>query len=252
MCMKTIKSVVLVIFILVFTTLKAQNTTIINSEVGVFLGPTFFQGDFGQADNFKSSTANVGMGFEFAYIMDFSDSRLKSRFFQTIADHVKQRFQISYSKVKLKHIPVPVSNTSTEYLNFKAMTGEAKTLSFGAISEIYLFSIIRQQYKLEPYLSLGIAYNIAKPNVSSSLTIPSVYTTGSQKIFNERQTTLSFSYGAGARFHLDNVDLVIEGNMQNFLSDRIDGLDPEVPGDKSNDSMVSFRLGAVFQIDARK
>lgn len=252
MYMKNIKSVILVVFFLVFSNIKAQNTTIINSEVGVFLGPTFFQGDFGQAESFRSSTANVGMGFEFAYIMDFSDSRIKSNFFQTLADHVKQRFQISYSKVKLKHIPVPVSSTSIEYLNFKAMTGEAKTLSFGAISEIYLFSIIQQKYKLEPYISLGIAYNIAKPNISSSLTIPSVYTTGSQKIFNDRQTALSFSYGAGARFRLNNVDLVVEGYIQSFLSDRIDGLDPEVPNDKSNDSMVSFRLGAIFHIDGRK
>ena len=57
------------------------------------------------------------MGFEFAYIMDFSDSRFVSKFFQGLADHVKQRLQISYSKIKLQHNPIPTSTISPEYFS---------------------------------------------------------------------------------------------------------------------------------------
>ncbi len=249
--MKVLKFIVFLFFVFSFYLLKAQNT-IVNSEVSVFLGPTFFQGDFGEAGNFKSSTANVGMGFEFAYIMDFSDSRYKSRFFQTLADHVKERLQFSYTKIKLKHNPIPISNTSPQYTNFKDMYGETKIISFGIVSEIYIFSIAKEEYKLEPYFALGLASNLANPTVSSSSTLPTIYTTGNQKIFNKKQNSLSFIYGLGARYRLDDVDLVLEGNMHSFLSDRIEGLDPEIPGDKNNDSMVSFRFGAVFHLDDRK
>jgi hypothetical protein len=249
--MKNFKSIVFLLLLLPLISLKAQNT-VVNSEVGIFLGPTFFQGDFGEAGNFKSSTANVGMGFEFAYIMDFSDSRYHSMFFQNLAEHIKQRLQISYSKIKSKHNPIPVSNTSSEYLNFGAMVGESKIFSIGTISEIYIFSIVKKPYKLEPYLSLGISYNMVTPSISSTLPLPSVYTTGSQKVFNNKQNALSFTYGVGTRYRLNGVDLIFEGNMRSFLSDRIDGLDPEIPGDKNNDSMVSFRLGAVFHIDGAR
>jgi len=249
--MKNFKYVFLILIFLSVSSIKAQST-IVNSEVGVFLGPTFFQGDFGVAENTKSSTSNVGMGFEFAYIMDFSDSRYQSKFFQNLAEHVKQRFQISYSKIKLKHNPIPVSNTSAQYPNFEAMTGETKIFHFGIVSEVNIFSIVKRPYKLEPYIALGVASNIASPSISSNIPLPTVYTTGSQKVFNNKQNAISFIYGLGTRYRLDNVDLVIEGNMQSFLSDRIDGLDPEIPGDKNNDSSVSFRIGAVFHINGRK
>lgn len=249
--MKNFKFTFFLLLIFTLTITNAQNT-LVNNEVGVFLGPTFFQGDFGESGNFKSTTANVGMGFEFAYIMDFSDSKLKSRFFQNLAEHVKQRFQISYSKIKLKHDPIPVSNTSSEYLNFGAMVGETKIFSIGTVSEINIFSIVKRPYKLEPYIAIGVAYNMVTPSISSSLSLPSVYTTGSQKIFNTKQNAISFTYGAGARYRLDGVDIVLEGNMQSFLSDKIDGLDPEIPGDKNNDSSVSFRVGAVFHIDSAR
>ncbi len=234
-----------------FSSLNAQNT-IVNSEIGVSLGPTYFQGDFGEADNFKSSTANVGIGFDISYIMDFSDSRYRSPFLTKLADHVKQRLQISYSKIQLEHDPIPVSSTSTQYLNFAAMQGETKILSFSTSSEIYIFSIIKKQYKLEPYFTLGIGYNIASPSISSSLAIPTVYTTGYQKIFIDKQIALSFIYGAGTRYRLKDVDLLFEANMQSFVSDKIDGLDPNVTGDKNNDSTVSFRIGAVFHLDSRR
>ncbi len=251
MHMKFLKTIVIALVVLSFSYTKAQST-IVNSEVGVFLGPTYIQGDFGESGNSKSSTTNVGMGFEFAYIMDFSDSRYVSRFLQGLADHVKQRLQISYSKIKLQHNPIPVGNTSSEYLNFAAMRGETKIFSFGTTSEVYLFSIIKKENKLEPYFSFGIAYNMVSPTISSSLALPTVYTTGTQKIFNDKQNSLSFTYGAGARYRLRGVDLLIEGGMQSFLSDRIDGLDPQIPGDKNNDSSVSFRFGAVFHIDSRR
>lgn len=255
--MKYIKLILLVLFVIFLTPTRAQSTivnksTIVNSEVGVFLGPTFFQGDFGEAGNFKSATTNVGVGFEFAYIMDFSDSRYKSPFFQYLADHFKERLQLSYTKIKLKHDPIPVSNISTEYTKFEDMYGETKIISFGVISEVYLFSIIKKQHKLEPYLSLGLASVFANPTVSSTSTLPSIYTSGNQKIFNEKQNALSFVYGLGTRYRLNDVDLVLEGNMNSFLSDKIDGLDPGISGDKNNDSMVSFRFGAVFHLDSRK
>jgi len=251
MYLKVLKFFVFIFFVSSFLSVKAQNT-VVNSEVGVLLGPTFFQGDYGEAGNFKSATANVGMGFEFAYVMDFSDSRYISKFFQNLADHVKGRLQLSYTKIKLKHKPIPVSNTSPQYTNFKDMYGETKIFNFGIISEIYFRSLMEKKHKLGPYITLGVESNFANPSVSGSSTLPTVYTTGNQKIFNKKQNALSFVYGLGTRYRLDNVDLVFEGKMHSFLSDRIEGLDPQISGDKNNDSMVSFRLGVVFRLDDRR
>ncbi len=246
--MKVLKYALLMIFAISFSKISAQST-IVNGEVGVYLGPTFFQGDYGEADNFKSSSSNVGIGFGIAYVMDFSDSRYRSNFFSTLADHVKERIEFSYAKIKLDHNPIPIKDTHPEYANFEAMKGETKITNLGLISEIYISSITRNASKLKPYLLTGISMSWASPDVNSSMPIPSVYVTGDQKIFLEKQSALSFSYGVGTRYSLDDVDLVLEMNMRSFLSDRIDGLDPEVPGDKSNDSTVSFRFGAVFHLD---
>ncbi len=246
--MKVLKYALLVIFAISFSKIFAQNT-IVNGEVGVYLGPTFFQGDYGEADNFKSSSSNVGVGFGIAYVMDFSDSRYRSNFFSTLADHVKGRFEFSYARIKLDHNPIPVTETSPEYDNFKEMKGEVKLMNLGFMTEIYISSITRSASKFKPYLLTGVSMSWANPDINSSILIPSVYTTGDQKIFLEKQSSLSFSYGVGARYALNDVDLVFEMNMQSFMSDRIDGLDPEVPGDKSNDSAVSFRFGAIFHLD---
>ncbi len=246
--MKVLKYALLVIFAISFTKIYAQNT-IVNGEVGVYLGPTFFQGDYGEAGNSKSSTSNVGVGFGIAYVMNFSDSRYRSNFFSTLADHIKERVEFSYAKIKLDHNPVPVVDANPEYDNFKAMKGETKITNLGLMSEIYISSISRSPSNFKPYLLTGISMSWASPDINSSMPIPSAYITGNQKIFLKKQSSLSFSYGVGTRYSLDNVDLVLEMNMRSFSSDRIDGLDPEVSGDKSNDSTVSFRFGAVFHLD---
>jgi hypothetical protein len=243
--------IILTILTLQFNISKAQNT-IVNSEVGVFLGPSYFQGDFGESNNFKSSTSNVGMGFEFTYILDFSDSRYRSKFFNTVTDHIKQRLQLSYTRIKIKHEPIPVPESSTQYNSFKSMFSETKVFSIGTAAEINIFSITKKPYKFEPYINWGVSYNIVSPNVSSSTTLPTIYTTGEQKIFNEKQKAISFIVGAGTRYRLNNVDLVFEGNINSFLSDKIEGLDPNFSSDKNNDSMVSFRFGAIFHINSRK
>ena len=249
--MKLIKCTIIFVLVIFFNKIIAQNT-IVNGEVGVYLGPTFFQGDYGESGNFKSSSSNVGASFGVAYIMNFSNSRYRSELFSTLADHVKGRFEFSYAKIKLKHDPVPISETNPQYANFKEMSGETKITNLGFAAEIYISSIIRNTSKFKPYLILGSSMTWANPDMSSTLPIPLAYTTGNKKIFLDKENAISFTYGAGTRFTLKDVDLVFEMNMQSFLSDRIDGLDPEVSGDKNNDSSVSFKFGAVFSLDRRR
>jgi len=247
--MNFIKTVFTVIVLSSFINLKAQNT-IINNEIGVFLGPVFMQSDYGESGSFSSASSNVGMDFGIAYIADFSDSRYTSKVFAWLSDHMKTRLELSFSKVKLEHDGIRINEgTQTQIDQFKGMKGEVKFLNFGGFGEWYFKSLTRSASKFQPYLLTGISYSSAKSSVSFDPTVglPSVYT--ADRVVTGSNNGISFTYGLGARYKLDDVDLIMEGRLQPFLSDEIDGIDTDISADENNDSLVIFKIGAIFHLN---
>lgn len=233
-----------------FSCLKAQNT-IINSELGVLVGPVFMQTDYGEAGNFKSSSSNVGIDFGVAYVADFSDSRFNSNAFSWLADHMKTRVELSFSKVNLEHDGVNVEEGSEASINqFKQMKGDVKLFNIGIFGEWYFMSITRSSSKIQPYFLTGLSYSSAKASISfGDAGVPEIYNGVGNFASDDKNAGISFSYGLGLRYKLDDIDLVAEGRFQPFLFDEVEGLTPTVGGNQNNDSQVLFKVGAIFHLN---
>jgi len=142
----------------------------------------------------------------------------------------------------------PVDNPSVEQNRFKAMEGSTKLLNLGLFTEIFVFNLTEDK-KLQPYVLLGASYTSVRPSLKSSLPYPSIYLPEEDNIFMEKQNVFSFTGGVGTRYKLDEVDIVFEYRFQAFMSDRIEGLDSDISGDKYNDAQTIFNIGIVFELD---
>jgi len=244
--MKNIKITVLLGLLLTNSLIFSQGI-IINDEVGVFLGPTFMQTDYGEAENFSSTMNNTGFGFGIAYIADFSDSRSNSGFGSAFTEHVKLRAELSYSKANFAYDGLPIEGSNSESAKFRAMEGTTKLLNLGLFTEIYIFNL-NNKSKLQPYFLGGISYTAANPSLKSTLAYPSIYLPEEDNIFMEKQNTFSLTGGVGTRYKLDDIDILFEYRFNAFTSDRIEGLDSDFSGDKNNDAQTIFNLGIVFHL----
>ena len=243
------KIILTLLFILISSNylLNAQNTNI-NNEVGVFLGPIFMQTDYGQAKNFNSSINNKGFGFGIAYIADFSNSKTNSGIKRFFTEHTKLRLELSYSKTNFSYDGKPVENERPQSDRFKSMKGNTKLLNIGVFSEIYPINTVLSEKKLHPLVLLGASYVSAKPSLKSSMELPSIFLPVEENVFLDKQSTLSFTAGLGARYKLDDMDFVLEYRFNMFMSDRIEGLDSDISGDNNNDSASIFNLGVIFNL----
>lgn len=249
--MKFIRIIIFSLLLVSFSNLKAQNTTI-NSELGILVGPVFMQTDYGESGNFKSSTSNVGIDFGVAYVADFSDSRYQSNAFAWLADHMKVRAELSFSKVNLEHDGINIEEGTENSINqFKGMTGDVKLFNIGFFGEWYFMSITKSSSKIQPYFLTGLSYSSAKSSVSfGDAGIPDVYYPLDDNFASsDSNSGISFNLGLGLRYKLEDIDLVAEGRYQSFLSDEIEGLDPDIAGNKNNDSQVLFKVGAIFHLN---
>jgi len=244
--MKTFNISILIGFIFITSALLAQNT-VINNEVGVFLGPTFMQTDYGEAKNFGSTVNNTGFGFGIAYIADFSDSRPNSGIGRAFTEHVKLRVELSYLKANFSYDGQPTEDTTSENAKFRAMEGNTKLLNLGVFTELYIFNLTNEN-KLQPYILVGVSYSSANPSLKSSLAYPSIYLPEEDNIFMEKQNVFSLTAGIGSRYKLDDIDILFEYRFNSFFSDRIEGLDSDFSGDKHNDAQTIFNIGVVFHL----
>lgn len=246
--MKIIKISVIFILLNIYSNILNAQGTIINHELGVFIGPTFMQTDYGEAENFQSSINNTGFGFGIAYIADFSNSRPNTNFGRFFSQHVKLRGELSHIKASFAFDGKPVNNPSAEQDRFKAMQGNSKMLNFGLFTEIYPFRLINDK-KLQPYFLLGGSYTSANPSLKSSLPLPSIFLPEEDNVFMEKHHIFSYTTGLGLRYQLDEVDLVFEYKLNYFTSDKVEGLSATFSGNKNNDAQTIFNLGVIFNVN---
>lgn len=225
---------------------------IVTNEIGVLLGPTFLQTDYGESGDFNSDTSNFGIGFGIVYIADFSPSRYKSRFFNHLTDHIKARIELSFLKVDLEHngnVIEAASNSQSD--RFIAMKGETKLFNIGLYTDYHIMSLKANNSKFQPFLSLGLVYTSATPQVVSpqdSADLPNAFQNLDPKDLR-RQSVISIAYGLGTRYKLKDVDFLIDARFHPFSSDKIDGIDTQISGDKNNDTQVVFNFGVIFQLN---
>lgn len=247
--MKLLKKIISIVILVTSISINAQKGMVVDNEIGIYLGPTFMQTDYGEANNFKSSVNNGGFGYGIAYIADFSNSKFNSKLFSFISKRLKTRIEFSYSKTLFEYDGAPVENVnSLEYENYKAMKGETKLYNFGAFSEIYFLSL-KHNFKFQPYFITGISYSIVNPSLNTTKALPDAFTPENENVFLEQQNVVSFSSGLGLRYKLNTIDFLIESRFNSFFSDRIEGLDSNITADNNNDAQVIFNIGIVFHLN---
>lgn len=254
----------LITFFSFLNSATSQNT--IAHEVGAFLGPSIMKSDYGQRNDASSSFGNTGFAIGLIHYLNFSSKSMSAAYFK---EHFKVRSELSFYKTTLNHFGEWVENgNSIGKQQLKAMEGKSSILNLGAQLEYFPFSKIHDFENtigaFSPYVSLGILYNFY--NVASSSTMGELGTEEatfpkylvpsdghSYGFSTENRSTWSLVYGIGTRYKLNRMsDLLIEGRLQYYGSDWLDGLNPNkeiYTENKYNDWQVGLTFGYIFYLE---
>jgi hypothetical protein len=233
-------------------------------EVGIITGPIAFQSDFGVRQDFETNSGNSGYGIgivhyiNFAYRADCSCYTTDTYF----NDHFKLRSEISWNTTKLNHFGqwVDESQTSNAADQLRAQSGEATNLDLGMQIEYYPLSIRSFQgfgYSFAPFVSLGAHFTAYNPKAATTYgdqdpanasNFYGLWQPGS--IDPSSGSTWSVVTSVGVRYKLSIVaDLMVDLRWQYFNSDWVDGLNHQLPSNKSNDWLTWFNFGYIYYLD---
>lgn len=233
------------------------------NEVGIFAGAYNLQSDFGERQNFESTT-NTGLTVGLVHYINFSYRRSYSykNFRNYFNEHFKIKSEISWSNTKLEHFGkwVDEARTSDNAERLRSHTGESNNISIGSQLEFFPFEIreFENGYtNILPFIALGVQYVIYSPEVftdyNGSTDISDLnnfylpwQVDEDPFLSNETGNTFSIVSSIGTRYKITPLsDLVLELRWHYYFSDLIDGLDHKLPSNQNNDWAVSLSLGYI-------
>ena len=252
----------IILFLVVFNQGYAQYG--FTNEVGVFAGAYNLKSDFGERQNFESSS-NTGFAVGLIHYINFSyrksyTSRNLKRFFN---EHFKIKSEISYSTTKLKHFGTWVDDAriSENAQRLRSHAGKANNFNIGSQLEFHFYEIgsfEREDRLFSPFISLGFQFTFFQPEVYTNYN-------GSTDITNldnfylpwqvdedpflnsEADNTFSIVGSLGTRYRLGRrSDLLLELRWQYYFSDFVDGLNHKLKSNQSNDWAIWLTLGYVI------
>ena len=231
-------------------------------EVGVIVGPTAFQSDYGERHDFKTNSGNTGFGIGLIHYLNFSykadcDCYTPETYFN---DHFKLRSELSYNKTKLDFFGKWTEGDGNLATKLKGMHGEATVTDIGMQLEYFPLSIRDFSATIgawAPFVSLGGHFSFYDPEAYSDLgpldnllTTPPKYIGATQ---NESGTVWSVVGSVGTRYKLTTLsDLMIDLRWQYYFSDWVDGLKPDpavYKENKANDWNVWLNFGYIYYIN---
>lgn len=248
-----------------FLNFSAAQTSLAH-EVGVFFGPSVMKSDYGQRNDASSSYGNTGFGVGLVHYINFSSKSMSSAYFN---EHFKVRSELSFNQTKLNHFGEWAENgNSLGKQQLRAMEGKSSILNLGAQIEYFPFNRIHDfEHSVgafSPYISFGVQYNFYNTKSTSAMgelgtqeaTFPKylVPSDGHSYGFStESNSTWSIVSGVGARYKLNSMsDLLVEGRLQYFASDWVDGLNPNkeiFTENKYSDWQVGINFGYIFYLE---
>ncbi len=253
----TMKHFIYISLLIFYSNLFSQN---FNHEIGVSAGAFSMQSDYKErTSDFVGQYRNVGYTAGLSYYISFDETlrgwREKTQF---LKNHFRVKIEANYMQVELSHRGKSIyENTNPiDAKKMRAMIGNTKIYNIGGTLE-YLLLDAYYDRKFEPYLAVGIYYTAYDADVKSELgdwkndssLIPNQYLTGNGSLKLNPSVTQSFSVGVGSRYNLRNATLVFDFKGQKFLSDDVDGLDPQSGENKNRDWVTIAQLGVVFKIN---
>lgn len=252
----------ILIIILFFPLSNAFAQLDLSHEFGISVGSVSMQTDYGERHDLPSSTL-TSFGVAFSHYLSFYGSNYNWRngasFF---SDHFKLKSEVSFyfnNNLEHKGAYAAPGSTSADADELRAMKGTTKIFNVGTQLEYYFKNLedygllFNDNEKFSPYISAGVQYNYFTPTLTSDLgdintsgVLPQKY---ENNFFIEKDQTFSFTLSLGTRYKVNEIELVLDARWQYFLSDKIDGLDASVTGNKFNDTLIYFSFGAIIDLD---
>lgn len=238
----------------------------LSHEIGVVAGPVQLRSDFGLRGNTKTNLKNSGFGVGIVHYLNFYNIAQYSpnNYF---SDHFKLRNEISYNKSQLEHHGslVDPSKNSPDANKLRGHTAVASNVNVGTQLEFFPLSIRAFEafdYTFMPYASLGVNYTLYTPTVKTTYANPNPLAVGDVtnptnfysgwapgSVDTSQGNTFSLTGSIGLRYKLGRVsDLVLDLKGQYYLSDWIDGLNHNLPSNKSNDCLIWLNVGYIFYL----
>jgi len=233
------------------------------NEVGVFTGAYNLRSDFGERQNFESST-NTGFAVGLVHYINFSYRRNYSfqSFNNYFNEHFKIKNELSYSQTNLGHFGtwVDASRISENADRLRAHTGRARNVNIGTHVEFFPLEIRAFEggrSNFLPFASLGVHYTLFQPDVNTSYgdgninNLDNFYLPWQVDedpfISTEAGNTFSLVAGLGTRYKVTPLtDLILEMRWQYYFNDFVDGLNHKLDSNQNNDWAIWLTVGYVI------
>ncbi len=255
------KTPITILFVIVFILeIKAQHYT---HDIGVFVGTTSLQSDYGQRNNFASEWKNNGLSFSVAHYLHFFNRTLRWDPNNTLHNHLMVKTELEYlSKTELKHYGYWASKQSYGGEQLRAMKGSLRMFNVGINLEYFLHPLEEFVYpysdiSFNPFFTFGFKYSFYTNGLKSDLgdwqqnssVLPTKYTLENALDIGSGEA-FSFTMGLGSRYKLtEKLDLVGQFTYQYFFSDKIDGLQAQVFENKNNEWALNIQFGLVYHLN---
>lgn len=240
------KIVILLVFLISYSSIKAQSTY---EEIGIMAGPVFFQSDFGAKGDFENAISNVGVSAGVFYYISLNKNR------SSFADNFKVRFEASFMRVDLKHHGKYVEADTDFARKLRGMKSAVKAGNVGVQLEFYPFKTDDfSQAIFSPYVSVGgqlTSYSVKAysmlGNIGTPITTPVKYLDGFK---SDSGLVASATASIGFRFKLSDYHaLSLDARLQYYFSDWIDGMNPNreiYTENTTNDYSATLNLGYIY------
>lgn len=238
-------------------------------EIGLIAGPVQIRSDYGVREDSKTNFGNNGIGIGLVHYLNFSYSAdcncyTTDTYFN---DHFKVRNELSYNKTKLEHFGkwVDPSRQTVEAKQLRGHKGVANNFDIGTQIEFFPLSIRDFQgfaNSFSPFVSLGVHYTFYTPEVSTTYANPdptkvgdvndpsnfySAWEPGS--VDASPGSAWSMVGSVGVRYKLTKEsDLMLDFRGQYYFNDWVDGLNHQLPSNKSNDWLLWLNVGYILYL----
>jgi hypothetical protein len=256
-----LKTPITILFVIVFfLEVSAQHYT---HDLGIFVGSSSLQSDYGARNNFASNQKNNGLSFAVAHYLHFFNRTLRWDPNNVMHNHLMVKTDLRYnSDTKLEHFGKWASRDSYAAEQLRAMKGTVRMFDVGVSLEYYLFSLEEFVYpysdiSFNPFFTFGFKYSFYNNSLSSSLgdwkqdinLLPSKYTADGALNIGSGEAA-SMVTGLGTRYKItERLDFSAQFTFQYFFSDEVDGLQAQVFENKNNEWLMNIQFGLVYHLN---
>lgn len=255
------KTSITILFVIVcILKFNAQHYT---HEIGVFVGSTSLQSDYGQRGHFKSEIKNTDLSFSVSHYLSFYNRTLRWDPNNVLHNHLMVKTELQYIKsTNLEHVGKWAEKQSIGGAKLRAMKGSVNMFNVGINLEYFLnpleeFIYPHSDMLLNPFFTFGVQYSFYNNDLKSDLgdwtqdpsVLPNKYQNPNHLSIGKGET-FAFNVGIGTRIKItEDLDLVPQANYIYFLTDELDGLIADVFENRNNEWAFNFQIGLIYHLN---